>query len=299
MKLFEEKPSAENEPLMRMEFALAGEAKQVVPVAIEELAYAHRWDKAGDVLLVYLEAGDAEEVRLQVMRLVAAGYEVKEVAAGLIEPEDWVAQSQASFQPIHAAHFFVHSDSFEGAPPEGAHVIEMNAGAAFGTGEHATTAGCLREIAALQGQVSAPKRVLDMGCGTAILAIAMVQQWGEKVNAIAVDCDVPAVEVSLENCEKNGVSGQVQYGLSDGYASELVTDNGPYDVIAANILARPLIGMAKECAVSLAAGGYVILSGYTEEQVSDVIAAHEAEGLTYLSTKINDGWACSIMQKVA
>lgn len=313
---------------MVMEFALEGEAKNIVPVAIEELAYAHRWDASGNMLLVYLDETDAPELREQVARLAAAGYGVSEVSAANVEPEDWVAQSQASFAPIHAGHFFVHADNFDGTPPENAHVIEMNAGAAFGTGEHATTSGCLEAIAGLEAKVNSrhceersdeaiscdqnreiatsgmrPPRndgihCLDMGCGTAILAIAMVRQWGAGVNVVAVDVDAPAVAVSKENCEKNEVAAQVQCGQSDGYAAQMVRDGAPYDVIAANILANPLMAMASDCAASLSEGGYAVLSGFTQPQVADVIAAHEAVGLVHVSTDIKDGWATSVMRKL-
>jgi len=224
MKSFEENPFAHVEQLMRLEFSLEGEAKMVVPVAIEELAYAQRWDDSGEALLVYLDAADVDEIRAQVARLVAAGYAVREVSATRVEPEDWVAQSQASFAPIHAGDFFVYCDSYEGDIPEGLHSIKMNAGAAFGTGEHATTSGCLAHMSELCKQGARPKSVLDIGCGTAILAIGAKKFWPDAA-AVAVDLDPPAIEASTRNCEMNHVAAELAQG--DGYMAAVISKRAP------------------------------------------------------------------------
>jgi ribosomal protein L11 methyltransferase len=154
--------------------------------------------------------------------------------------------------------------------------IRLDAGLAFGSGEHASTRGCLLALDELARRRRF-RRVLDMGCGSGILAIAAAKCWPARV--LAVDNDPKAVVVAQENADQNGVAGQIRVRWSEGYRSPAVRSAGPYDLIFANILADPLCDMARDLARHLAPGGTAILSGLFDRQAARVIEAHRAVGL--------------------
>lgn len=200
---------------------------------------------------------------------------VKPVVAP-VAPKDWVAESQRGLPPLAAGPFFIHGSHFAGKPPRGKIVMEIDAGMAFGTGRHETTRGCLLALSRL-ARTHRFKRPLDVGCGTGILAFAMVHLWGKPV--LAGDMDTDAVRVSKENARLNGLKKLVKVMKSDGYRAKPIRAGAPYDVIAANILANPLIALAPDLAGVLAKSGRAVLSGLLRTQEKDVLAAHRAVGL--------------------
>ncbi|MEL0018887.1 MAG: 50S ribosomal protein L11 methyltransferase, partial [Rickettsiales bacterium] len=176
---------------------------------------------------------------------------------------DWVAENQKSFQPIVAGRFFVHPTHYEGAIPPGATALAIDAGPAFGTGSHGSTIGCLRALEWLSRRP--PRgRILDLGCGTGILALAIAKRWRRKV--LAADIDPDAVATAQKNVTLNWATPFVRTVRSDGLASGPVARQGPYGLIVANILARPLIDMATDIRRCIAPGGTVVLSGFTQYQ---------------------------------
>ncbi len=193
-----------------------------------------------------------------------------------VPPKDWVAESQRGLPPLAAGPFFIHGSHFAGKPPRGRIVLEIDAGMAFGTGRHETTRGCLLALSRL-ARTRRFKRPLDVGCGTGILAFAMAHLWGQPV--LAADLDADAVRVSRENARLNGLGKRVKVVKSDGYRAAAIRAGAPYDVIAANILANPLIGLAPDLAAVLARDGRAVLSGLLRSQEKDVLAAHRAAGL--------------------
>ena len=210
-----------------------------------------------------------------------------------IDDCDWVSEVQKTFVPIYAGRFFIHHAGYEGEIPEQQIAIEINAGSAFGTGEHETTSNCLEALSSLAGKEYAS--CLDMGCGSGILAIAMAKLLTKKVTA--VDLDEQAVLVTQENTKLNRVEF-IATSWSDGYNSVFVAERAPYQIITANILAAPLIAMAVAAHKHLAKDGFLILAGFLKDQRSSVLAAHQEQGLTLVNEFYTENWPALVMQKI-
>jgi ribosomal protein L11 methyltransferase len=196
-------------------------------------------------------------------------------------PRNWLAENLQTFHPIGAGRFFVHGSHFEGRPPWGREPLMVDAGTAFGSGEHQSTYGCLLALDDLARRDHPLKvghgRALDMGCGSGILALAMARHW--KIPVVATDIDAESVRVTRVNARLNGLARYIEAFPGDGFTTRRVGAAGPYDVICANILARPLCAMAKDLAAALAPGGRVILAGLLARQEAMVVAAYRAQGL--------------------
>jgi len=197
---------------------------------------------------------------------------------------DWVTMSQAGLQPIRAGRFTVHTPTH--APDRGRINFEIDAGLAFGTGQHATTAGCLAELDRLERGGKTFANIADIGTGTGLLAFAALALW-PKARCIATDIDPVAIDVARDNAAINRVNlghgaGELLLTQADGMNSPMLAARAPFDLIIANILAGPLIELAPDFARSLTAGGTIILAGLLDTQADGVIAAYEAQGLTNL-----------------
>lgn len=207
---------------------------------------------------------------------------------------DWILKANLQIEPIAVGRFFVHGEKDRAQLPPDAIGIEIEAGMAFGSGEHATTRACLQALDQLARRQRF-RRVLDLGCGSGILAIAAMKAWPSR--AAAADVDVVAVRVALENARKNGVARFVRGVVSDGYAHPTIRRGAPYDLVLANILALPLIELAPQLARHLAPGGHAVLSGLFERHAEDVVAAHRRQGLR-LVDRIDIGpWVGLILRR--
>jgi ribosomal protein L11 methyltransferase len=196
---------------------------------------------------------------------------------------DWVTMSQAGLQPIRAGRFFVHTPTYRGHPP-GTIAFEIDASLAFGTGQHATTSGCLAALDRLEREGAPFSNIADIGTGTGLLAFAALALWPEA-KCIATDVDATAIDIARDNAAINGVrlgmqAGQLLLAEADGMDAPLLAARAPFDLITANILAGPLIELAPDFAKSLAPGGTVILAGLLDTQADAVIAAYEKLGIT-------------------
>ncbi|HVM78207.1 MAG TPA: 50S ribosomal protein L11 methyltransferase [Stellaceae bacterium] len=200
---------------------------------------------------------------------------------------DWVRENQESFPPRRVGRYFIYGSHHRDGVPAGTIGLLIDAATAFGTGEHATTAGCLRVLDALARRRRF-RRILDMGTGTGILAIAAAKTWARPV--LAVDIDHGSVRVARTNLGRNGVAGRVRAEWSRGYCSRWVAARRPYDLVLANILARPLAAMAHDLRAALAPGGIAVLSGLIEWQAPFVLAAHRLQGLRLVRRLAIDGW---------
>ena len=224
---------------------------------------------------------------------LAAGVEVPTTDCAPLEAIDWVAESQRRLPPIRAGRFFVHGAHVEGPAPLGSIPLQIDANAAFGTGRHESTHGCLLALQSLARAGFRPRRLLDMGCGSGILALAMARLWGRPV--LAVDSDRPSVTVAAVNARINRVAGLIRPLAAAGYRHRLVRASGPFDLIAANILAEPLSAMAHDLHTHLAPGGRAILSGLLARQERLVLNKHTSLGLR-LERRIRLGdWATLIL----
>ena len=206
---------------------------------------------------------------------------------------DWVLQNLQDFPPIDAGRFFVHGSHWQDGVPTGRIGLKVDAGTAFGSGEHATTQGCLLALDRLVKSKRQVRRVLDVGSGSGILAIAMAHLW--PVPVLATDIDPVAVIVAQKNAALNGVGSQVRAAVSDGWRNPVLRKHAPYDVVTANILARPLCRFAPKLAAALAPGGVAVLSGLLDWQQRMVMAAHERQGLRLKDRLVINGWATLII----
>ncbi|EDP64706.1 Ribosomal protein L11 methylase [alpha proteobacterium BAL199] len=216
----------------------------------------------------------------------------------VIEPlpdVDWLSLNRQSFPPIREGRVWVRSSHVTETKPAGSIELIVDAARAFGSGSHATTALCLR---ALQDLVRRrrPRRVLDLGCGSGILAMATAKLVPSS-RIVAVDLDPPSVTTAAENARLNGTATRIRTAVSRGWRAPLVRRTAPYDLVLANILAGPLCAMAPDLANGLAPGGRAILSGLMYDQETRVLAAHRVQGLRLLSRYRRDGWSALVFGK--
>lgn len=223
----------------------------------------------------------------------AAGVETPDPRLAAVPPRDWVSESRAGIQPILAGRFFIHESDYAGPVPPGRIRLRVDAGLAFGTGAHATTEGCLLALDRL-GRERRFRRPLDLGCGSGVLGLAMARMWG--VTVTASDIDPIAVAVARTNAARNGVGRagpgpalRAVRGAGFGVAS--VRAGAPYDVIVANILARPLRDMATDLSAALAPGGRAVLSGFLVRDEAALIAAYRPRGLALVRRLRRRGWS--------
>lgn len=205
----------------------------------------------------------------------------------LVPPRDWVAENLIDFPPVRVGRYFIHGSHYGAPPPAGSVAIQLDAGAAFGSGEHPSTAACLMALDRLAKRRRFLKP-LDMGCGSGILALAMAKTW--RVPVAASDIDDEAVRVTARNAGINGVGRLVRTACGPGYKTPAVARGGPYDLIVANILARPICRMAGELAHHLERRGVAVVSGFLERDGALVLARHLAFGMKLASRITIDGW---------
>jgi len=194
---------------------------------------------------------------------------------------NWLALSQAGLQPIRAGRFTVHTPTCK--PDPGRINFEIDAGLAFGTGQHATTAGCLSALDSLERNGCTFANIADVGTGTGLLAFAALALWSDA-KCIATDIDPVAIDVARENAAINGVTlghgaGELLLAVADGMDSPMLAARAPFDLLVANILAGPLIELAPDFAKALAPGGSIVLAGLLDTQADRVAAAFELQGL--------------------
>jgi ribosomal protein L11 methyltransferase len=228
------------------------------------------------------------------MAALGHGLEEPDLAAEALPDVDWLKLNQESFPPLRVGRYYVYGSHVEAPVPAGAIGLKIDAATAFGTGEHATTYGCLAALDRLARR-GRRRHILDMGTGTGILAIAAAKTW--RAPALACDIDRNSVRVAEENMAVNGVSGMVTCRPSDGYAAPDVGARAPYDLIFANILARPLAAMAPDLSRHLAPGGVAILSGLLAQQERYVHAAHRGAGLVFRGRIARNGWHTLVYAK--
>ena len=193
-----------------------------------------------------------------------------------VEDLDWVSKSQADLVPILAGRFFVHGSHDRHRRPPNGIAIEVDAGQAFGSGHHGTTQGCLIALDRLLKQ-GRPRNVLDMGCGSGILAIAAAR--AARCPVVASDIDPVAIRVARHNIKLNAAGTFVRAVTAAGTQHRTIRDAAPYDVVFANILARPLVMLAPRIREVLAPGGRAIVSGLTPNQEPRVIGAYRLQGM--------------------
>lgn len=217
-----------------------------------------------------------------------------ELEAVTIQDADWVAASLEGLAPVRAGRFFVHGGHDAHRVPVNAHGIRVEAALAFGTGHHGTTLGCLLALHDVLKK-NRPARVLDLGTGTGVLAIAAAKALKQQV--LATDIDPVSVHIAAENARLNRVSHLVKTAEAAGFAAPIITENGPYDLILANILAAPLVALSTEMVRRVTLGGTIILSGLLVRQERMVLAAYAARGMRLRDRRHIENWATLVLTR--
>ena len=212
----------------------------------------------------------------------------------MLPDRDWLAENRASFPCLSYGRFLIHGSHNRPKTTNGYLNIELEAGRAFGSGSHESTAGCLLSLLHLFKVIS-PKRVMDLGCGSGILSIASVKLW-PSVKTLALDIDHDAVETTLENIKVNKVWRQVRCEHSNGFPRVRPGTSKKYDLIIANILVQPLIALAPHSTSFLRNGGYIVLSGLLETQEREILAVYNSLGFRVVSRKRLKGWTTFILK---
>ena len=208
---------------------------------------------------------------------------------------DWVEKVQKDFPPFVLGSFYVYGAHAKHTVPKNRHALMIDAVSAFGTGEHSTTAGCLLALEEIKKKRPHVAEMVDVGCGTAILAIGAARLW-KNARIEGCDNDPKAVEVSLINMRVNGIASRSKAWVSDGYRDRRMQRLGKQPLIVANILARPLMKMARAAANQLAPDGVLVLSGLLNGQEQMVLSAHRMQGL-YLARRLRRGkWSILVLK---
>ena len=218
-----------------------------------------------------------------------------------VEDRDWVTLSQQGLEPIRAGRFFVHTPPHRDQAPADSIALEIDAGRAFGTGQHETTTGCLIALSGLKAGGAAVANLLDLGTGTGLLAFAALKLW-PAARAAASDNDPVAIEVSEENAAINGVKpgrarGQLELLVAEGMDHVRLRSRAPFDLVIANILAGPLIALAPSVAAAIAPGGRLILAGLLDHQAPAVAAAYRRQGMMLTGRVERGEWPTLVMRK--
>jgi ribosomal protein L11 methyltransferase len=233
-------------------------------------------------------ADPALDLRLT-LAATAAGGKILDLVEMPVPERDWLAENRRAFPPQRIGRFFVHGSHWRDKPPPGSIAIEIDAATAFGTGEHASTRGCLLAFDRLarRHRFRHPR---DIGTGSGILAIAAAKMLRCKV--LASDVDPGSVAVARHHARRNGVACDVRVFCAAGAGA-----SRGHDLIFANILARPLTLMARDVSRAVAPGGRVILAGLLQRQEAGVIAAYRRQRLRLDSRVVNDGWSTLVLRK--
>lgn len=228
------------------------------------------------------------------VRAIADGMAIAEpvLTVERLPARDWVSHTNKLLSPVRAGRFHLYGAHDAGSAPPGSIALLIDAGQAFGTGRAPSTFGCLQAIGFLARQRRI-RRVLDMGCGSGVLAMAASRACACPV--IASDIDPVAVRVALENVRLNGCRARVKTLVSRGFQHRQIGQGAPYDLIVANILAEPLTRFATVLARHLAPGGHVILSGLLAREERFVRARYRAENLRLVSRIVREGWTTLIL----
>jgi ribosomal protein L11 methyltransferase len=211
------------------------------------------------------------------------------------QADGWLERTLAAFpEQLVGRLFAIRGTHLTGPPPFGRVPLILDAGVAFGTGEHNSTRGCLIALERVIRR-RRPRRILDLGTGSGILAMAAAKTLRRPV--LATDIEPWSVRVARDNARLNGVHKQVKPILADGWRTGAVRSGGPYDLVFGNILARPLRKMARDLAINLAPGGTAILAGLLRAQARDVLAAHRRQGLVLERIIDLQPWATLVLRK--
>ncbi|WP_322894802.1 MULTISPECIES: 50S ribosomal protein L11 methyltransferase [unclassified Yoonia] len=226
------------------------------------------------------------------LAVLAALHGAKPFNISEIPDQDWVSKVQRDLAPVPAGRFFVYGAHDADKVPADSIPLLIEAAMAFGTGHHGTTLGCLLAFEDVLADDFTGGRILDLGCGTAVLAMAAAKILGGPV--LASDIDPVAVDVARANVQANGLDGQVDCVVAAGFGGDVIT--GPFDLIFANILKGPLISLAPDISANMQPEGYLILSGILNEQAAEVAAVYSHHGFGVKKQSAIGDWTTLVMR---
>ncbi|MCQ2741027.1 MAG: 50S ribosomal protein L11 methyltransferase [Alphaproteobacteria bacterium] len=212
-----------------------------------------------------------------------------------LSSENWLKDYVIKFDSFEIADFCIYGIHETTAPKTTKIPLQIYAATAFGS-NHQTTQCCIKAISELYHQKFIPQSILDIGTGSGILSLCAAKLW-PTAKILASDIDDEAVIVTAGNASNNNLATQIEAVQSDGYQNPLIKKFSPANLILCNILANPLISFAEDLSNNLAPKGYCILSGFIEDQVDDVITAHQKQGLSLIKLSAHDNWRAAFMQK--
>ncbi len=285
----------------RANFAIGNEqtAKRVVDLLTESffegqaaIAAFEGADGRWGITMHFAEAPDQALVR-ELVRLAAGDDIARQITFDTVEARVWVKATLEELIPVRAGRFIVHGRHDRSKVPPNKTGIEIEAALAFGTGHHGTTRGCLLLLDQVL-KAHLPRRVLDLGTGTGVLAIAAAKALRAKV--LASDIDPLSVQVARENARLNGTGDWVETIRGSGFSAPQFAQAGPFDLVLANIVANPLRQMATPMATHLAPSALVILSGLLPPQAQGVIAVYRARGLVLERHLAVEGWSSLLLR---
>ena len=242
---------------------------------------------------VYLPRKPTKADRAMVAALFAGGD--PELVAEKLPDTDWVTESQQGVEPIRAGRFHIHTPEHAPSAEPGVVDFAIPASQAFGTGQHATTAGCLTMLDAMKRRGVIVRNCADVGTGTGLLAFAALALWPRAL-ATASDIDPACAGVVAANAAANGIAlgggaGELAMTIADGMQDPLLQSRAPYDLLIANILAGPLVELAPDFADATAPGGHLLLAGLLETQEPRVRAAYRRAGFRLAARLVNGDWS--------
>lgn len=246
-----------------------------------------------DIIAYYEARPDAEGLRRIVQSAVPAAT-VPEIELAVLEPENWVAKSQKSLHPVEGGRFIVHGSHDLDRFGTFRRAILIDAGQAFGTAHHGTTRGCLIALSN-RLKLGLPYRMLDLGTGSGVLAIAAAKAGA--CNVIATDIDPIAVDVAQENARLNNVATRASFLQANGLDHPRLRHADGFDLVFANILARPLARLAPDIANVLVQGGDLVLSGLIPNQARPIAARYRSMGFSLLRSSVIDGWSTLCLRR--
>ncbi|WP_171173528.1 50S ribosomal protein L11 methyltransferase [Ruegeria sp. HKCCD8929] len=229
------------------------------------------------------------------LAVLAAAFDAKPFVVSELPETDWVAHVRRELAPVEAGRFFVYGSHDADKVPEGSIPLLIEAAMAFGTGHHGTTLGCLRALDRLIEEGFEARTVADIGCGTAVLAMAAARVWQGDI--LASDIDEVAVDVAEANLRANGMDGAIRCLEAAGFDHPDLKAHAPYDLIFANILKGPLVALAPDLTENLRPGGYAILSGILNEQADDVLSVYVQNGTNLHARNMIGEWTTLVLHK--
>jgi len=229
------------------------------------------------------------------LALLARAFGAKDFVVSEVPETDWVAHVKRELGPVSAGRFFVYGGHDAQKVPAESVALRIEAAMAFGTGHHGTTLGCLTALDDMVSGGRVKKNIADIGCGTAVLAMAAARVWPNPV--LASDIDAVAVDVARANLAANGLADRVQVIEAAGFDHPDLAAAAPFDLVFANILKGPLVALAPDMARHISNGGHAILSGILNPQASDVVACYEGQGFKAVSRREFGDWTSLVLEK--